>query len=44
MLDDNMCKCEKVLSIDGNPVRFSLAGEGTKVSPHDLHALLGLIV
>ena len=33
-----------IVVINGNIVKFSLASEGTKVSLHALHTLLGLIV
>ena len=35
---------EEHLMVDGVMVPFSLAGEGTKVSLHTFHTLLGLIV
>ena len=37
-------RSEESLFIDEGIVEFSLAGEGTKVSLHALHMLLGLIV
>ena len=45
MLHDAPCKRKETLSleVDGFLVKFSLASEGTKVSMHALHTLLGLI-
>ena len=43
MLYDAPCKCKESLEVDGLLVNFSLASDGTKVSMHALHALLGLI-
>ena len=43
MLCDTSCNWEQTLEVDGVPVEFSLAKEGTKVSMHSFHALLGLI-
>ena len=42
MLCDTSCNREQTLEVDGVPVEFSLAKEGTKVSMHALHALLYL--
>ena len=43
MVCDMLCNREETLEVDGIQVEFSLAKEGTKVSIHALHALLGLI-
>ena len=43
MLRDAPCNPQQILEIDGAWVEFSLADEGTKVSMHALHVLLGLI-
>ena len=41
MLRDTPCKTDVILWVDGNPVGFSLAREGTQVSAHTFHAMLG---
>ena len=44
MLCDTSCNREQTLEVDGVPVEFSLAKDGTKVSMHALHALLYLVL
>ena len=43
MLYDVPCDWTLTLVVDGACMDFSLASEGTKVSMHTFHALLGLI-
>ena len=43
MLYVTPCNREWSLNVDGGWIVISLANEGTKVSMHALHALLGLI-
>ena len=43
MLHVTPCNMEWTLNVDGAWIAISLANEGTKMSMHALHALLGLI-
>ena len=43
MLHDTPCNGGQKVRVDGAWMEFSLASEGTKVSMHILHTLLGLI-
>ena len=41
MLHDTPCKANEILWVDGSQVGFSLGHEGTQVSAHTFHAMLG---
>ena len=43
MLRDTPCKPDQKLRVDGDWMEFSLAPEGTKVSPRTFHKTLGLM-